>query len=143
MLLSPGTRLTRQKLAEALTEEGFPTKPSTLATKATRGGGPPYELWGKKPIYTWGTSLAWATSRLSPPRTNSSEHCVVHSDPSECSVQKTAASVEDAGKASEAADAANARPPEATVLRPPSGCSSSSLPNRRERRAQTGPRAER
>jgi hypothetical protein len=74
MPLQPDTRLTRQKLAEALTEEGFPTKASTLATKATRGGGPAYELYGKKPIYTWGTSLAWAESRLSPPRTNSSEH---------------------------------------------------------------------
>jgi hypothetical protein len=96
MLLSNDTRLTRQKLAEALTEEGFPTKPSTLATKATRGGGPPYELRGKKPIYTWGTSLAWAKSRLSPLCTNSSEHCVVHADRSECAIQKIAASVEDA-----------------------------------------------
>ena len=91
---------------------GFPTKPSTLATKATRGGGPPYELWGKKPIYTWGTSLAWAKSRLSAPRTNSSEHCLVDADRSERAVQRIAGGVEDDGNASEAADAVlHARPP--------------------------------
>lgn len=72
--LNPETRLTRQKLAEALSEAGYPTKSATLATKATRGGGPPYELYGKRPIYTWGTSLEWAKSRLTPPRRNSSEH---------------------------------------------------------------------
>jgi len=34
--------LTRDRLAEALTEAGYPTKAKTLATKASRGGGPPY-----------------------------------------------------------------------------------------------------
>lgn len=76
MHIDPDTRLTRQQLAEALSEQGFPTKPSTLATKASRGGGPPYKLYGKRPIYTWETSLDWAKSRLSPPRANSSEHGV-------------------------------------------------------------------
>jgi len=96
MPLHPDTRLTRQKLAEALTEEGFPTKPSTLATKATRGGGPAYELYGKKPIYTWGTSLAWARSRLSAPHTNSSEHRLVGADHSKRAVQRIARTVVDA-----------------------------------------------
>ncbi len=63
--LSPNSKLTRVQLAEALTNTGFPTSPATLATKATRGGGPPYQLWGRKPIYTWGPSLEWTERRLS------------------------------------------------------------------------------
>jgi hypothetical protein len=63
--LSPDSKLTRVQLAEALTNAGFPTSPATLATKATRGGGPPYQYWGPKPIYTWAPSLEWAERRLS------------------------------------------------------------------------------
>jgi hypothetical protein len=66
--------LTRAQTASKLTEAGFPVKPGTLATKASRGGGPAYELFGKKPLYRWGTALAWARSRLSAPNRTSSEH---------------------------------------------------------------------
>ena len=38
--------LTRQQTAEALTAFGLPIKATTLATKATRGGGPPYRKFG-------------------------------------------------------------------------------------------------
>lgn len=41
MKLDDDALLTRAAIAEALTNEGFPTRPATLATKATRGGGPP------------------------------------------------------------------------------------------------------
>jgi hypothetical protein len=61
----PETRLTRQQLAEALTTAGFPISPATLATKACRGGGPPFQRWGRYPSYTWGPSLEWARQRLS------------------------------------------------------------------------------
>jgi hypothetical protein len=67
MDLSPDSKLTRRQAAHALTSAGYPTAEPTLATKATRGGGPPYELYGRRPIYTWGPTLAWAESRLSPP----------------------------------------------------------------------------
>jgi hypothetical protein len=67
-------RLTRDALAKALTAKGYPVKPATLATKATRGGGPPYQLFGARPLYKWSTALSWAESRLSEPRSNSSEH---------------------------------------------------------------------
>ena len=66
--------LPRKETAQALTESGYPTAAATLATKATRGGGPPYQLFGRKPLYRWGSSLAWAQSRLSPPRATTSEH---------------------------------------------------------------------
>ena len=70
----PETLLTRDQVAEALTAAGFPVKAKTLATKATRGGGPPYQRFGARPLYRWGESLAWARSRLSPARSNTSEH---------------------------------------------------------------------
>ena len=70
---SPDALLPRKDTAESLTAAGYPVKPATLATKATRGGGPPYQLFGTKPLYRWGDSLAWAESRLSPPRRSTSE----------------------------------------------------------------------
>jgi hypothetical protein len=69
----PETLLTRDQTAAALTAEGFPVKPKTLATKATRGGGPPYRLFGTRPLYRWGDALAWAQSRLSAPCRNTSQ----------------------------------------------------------------------
>ena len=59
--------LTREETAAALTESGFPTSPKTLATKATRGGGPPFHYYGPRVLYRWGDSLSWAKGRLSPP----------------------------------------------------------------------------
>jgi alkylation response protein AidB-like acyl-CoA dehydrogenase len=70
---NPDALLTRDQAAAALTEVGFPTAPATLATKATRGGGPPYRLFGAKPLYRWADALAWARSRLSEPRHSTSE----------------------------------------------------------------------
>jgi hypothetical protein len=65
--------LRRNAIAAALTEAGYPTAPATLATKATRGGGPPFRSWGRWPLYRWGDALAWAQNRLSPARTSTSE----------------------------------------------------------------------
>jgi integrase len=58
----------------------------SLATKASRGGGPPYRLFGARPLYRrglyresggrerrWGHSLNWAQSRLSEPMRSTSE----------------------------------------------------------------------
>jgi len=69
----PEMRLRRRETAEALSEAGYPVSEATLATKATRGGGPPYRLFGRVPLYRWGDALAWAESRLSPPRRSTSE----------------------------------------------------------------------
>jgi hypothetical protein len=70
---NPDTLLTREQTAAALTAAGYPTKPKTLATKASRGGGPPYRSFGPRAIYRWGDSLAWARERLTEPRHNTSE----------------------------------------------------------------------
>jgi hypothetical protein len=61
----PNAILTRDRFAAALNEAGFPITVSTLATKATRGGGPPFQKFGNKPLYQWGPGLAWAKGRLS------------------------------------------------------------------------------
>jgi hypothetical protein len=65
--------LPRVGCAAALTAAGFPTSPKTLATKASRGGGPPFRRWGAKPLYPWGMSLARARDRLGPPIGSTSE----------------------------------------------------------------------
>jgi hypothetical protein len=67
-------RLTREQTAAALTEAGFPIQAGTLATKATRGGGPPYQLFGTRVLYRWADALKWAEGRLSAPRASTSEH---------------------------------------------------------------------
>jgi len=69
----PDARLTRDLTAAALNEAGFPVSPATLATKATRGGGPPFQQFGTRPLYVWRHALAWAQSRLSPVVTSTSE----------------------------------------------------------------------
>jgi hypothetical protein len=57
----------------ALTAAGYPVRAKTLATKATRGGGPRYRLFGSRPLYGWGDALDWARARLSEPVTNTSQ----------------------------------------------------------------------
>jgi len=65
--------LTRVRLAEELNRKGYPISPKTLATKASRGGGPPYVLFGRRPLYRWRDALSWAEGRLTAPRCSSSE----------------------------------------------------------------------
>ena len=69
----PDTLLTREAAAAALTAAGYPVSPKTLATKATRGGGPPFQHFGPRVLYTWSKTLDWAKDRLSPPRRSTSE----------------------------------------------------------------------
>lgn len=70
---SAAALLTREAVAAALTAAGYPISPRTLATKATRGGGPPYSVFSGRALYRWGDTLEWAQSLMSPPRRSSSE----------------------------------------------------------------------
>lgn len=70
---SPDALLTRDATSAALTAAGFPVATKTLATKATRGGGPPYQLFSGRALYRWGPALDWARSCLTPPRCSTSE----------------------------------------------------------------------
>jgi hypothetical protein len=71
--LPPSALLRRRRCAEALTAHGFPVAEKTLATRVSRGGGPPYQKFGRLVLYRWGDALAWAEARLSPPVRSSSE----------------------------------------------------------------------
>jgi alkylation response protein AidB-like acyl-CoA dehydrogenase len=71
---SPDVFLGRAQAAAALTEAGFPVSAATLSTKATRGGGPAYRLFGQKSLYRWGDALAWAQSRCTRPHTAKAEN---------------------------------------------------------------------
>jgi hypothetical protein len=64
---SPDALLTRDQAAAALSESGFPVKPKTLAVRASRGGGPPYQLFGARALYRWRDLQLWAQSRLTVP----------------------------------------------------------------------------
>ena len=69
----PNTLLTRRDAAAALRAAGFPIAEKTLATRATRGGGPPYSLFSGRALYRWGDALDWARSITTPPRRSTSE----------------------------------------------------------------------
>ena len=73
MELRPETRFRRIAAAKALSDYGFPTSAKTLATLASRGGGPIFQSFGRIPLYRWEDLLTWAKSRLSAPRRSTSE----------------------------------------------------------------------
>ena len=54
---TPDTLLRRRDTAKALTDAGFPIAAPTLATKATRGGGPPYRRFGA--VFSIGGATHW------------------------------------------------------------------------------------
>ncbi len=70
---TPDSLLTRDQTAAALTAAGYPIKAKTLATKATRGGGPEYRIFSGRTLYRWGDTLAWAKAVTSAPRRSTSE----------------------------------------------------------------------
>jgi len=48
-------------------------KASTLATKATRSGGPPFAKFGQRVLHRWDDALAWPRERLTPTGCSPSE----------------------------------------------------------------------
>jgi hypothetical protein len=87
----PQTLLTRDAMAQALTEAGFPVSPATLATKASRGGGPPFRKFGPKPLYPWGSALRWAQAKLGPVVSSTSELDTVSAQPPVAAMSGTSA----------------------------------------------------
>jgi hypothetical protein len=69
----PDALLTRDATAVALTASGYPVSPRTLATRASRGGGPPFHHFGPRVLYRWRDALSWAEQRLSPVVRSTSE----------------------------------------------------------------------
>ncbi len=70
---SPDSMLTRDKGAAALFDIGYPVTKATLATLASRGGGPLYQRFGRRVLYRWENLLSWAEGRCSAPRCSTSE----------------------------------------------------------------------
>ena len=64
----PDIRLTRDQLAVALSAAGYPITSATLATRVSRGEGPPHAIWGSRVYYRWGDALEWAKSCYRPPQ---------------------------------------------------------------------------
>jgi hypothetical protein len=74
--------LTRDMTAVALTEAGYPIKSKTLATKASRGGGPPFQRFGSRPLYRWSDTIAWAENQMSEAVTSTSDFDIKTNQPS-------------------------------------------------------------
>jgi hypothetical protein len=63
----PERYYTRPEAAEYLTKvRGLPTTKGTLQKKATTGGGPDYDLYGNKTIYTQPNLDKYADSAIRP-----------------------------------------------------------------------------
>jgi hypothetical protein len=56
--------LSRVDVCVELTKRGYPIKPATLAYKASMGGGPPMQKFGKRVMYDFDATLAWAKSQV-------------------------------------------------------------------------------
>lgn len=69
----PNRRLTRREASDFLKARGFQVEPTTLAKYASVGGGPAYESFGRRPLYTEPALLEWVASRTTGPRRTTSE----------------------------------------------------------------------
>jgi hypothetical protein len=73
MISNNEKRLSRTEAAALLTSRGFRTAKATLDKLAVVGGGPVFEKFGRKPLYTEAGLLAWVASRTTGPRRNTSQ----------------------------------------------------------------------
>jgi hypothetical protein len=70
---NPEVLLTEKQTSDALTELGFPIASATLATRRSRGGGPPFQKFGSRVLYRWRTTRLWGEAKLSRPLSSTSE----------------------------------------------------------------------
>jgi hypothetical protein len=66
-------RLGRKDAAQFLTDRGYKTAPATLAKLACIGGGPPFESFGRRPLYREADLLGWAQGRTTGLRRSTSD----------------------------------------------------------------------
>ena len=66
-------RDTRQAAA-FLTDNGYKTAPATLNKLRCVGGGPEFELFGRRPIYSETSLLEWARARTTSARRSTSDY---------------------------------------------------------------------
>lgn len=72
MIDSERRRDTRQA-AQFLTDLGYRTASATLNKLRCVGGGPEFELWGRRPLYTDMSLLRWAQGRTTSMRRSTSD----------------------------------------------------------------------
>jgi hypothetical protein len=72
-MIEPERRRDTRQAAAFLTEIGFRTAPATLNKLRCIGGGPEFELFGRRPIYSEKSLLEWARARTTPPRRSTSD----------------------------------------------------------------------
>jgi hypothetical protein len=65
MAIDPNRRYRRREAATVCREEGIPVTLSSLATKASSGGGPKFQLFGRVPLYLGSDLIAWIEEKLS------------------------------------------------------------------------------
>lgn len=65
--MDPNALLRRDQLADALTWAGSPTHASTLTMMAARGGGRPFNRFGRAVVYKWSEGLSWARAAAAAP----------------------------------------------------------------------------
>lgn len=63
----------RREAARLLTARGLKTSWTTLQKLATVGGGPEYQIFGNRAVYTEAALDAYVASKLSAPRRSTSE----------------------------------------------------------------------
>src|SRR5215475_3466101 len=66
-------RLDTRQASDFLTERGYKTAPATLNKKRCVGGGPEFELFGRRPLYTETALLEWVQARTPPPLRSTSD----------------------------------------------------------------------
>jgi hypothetical protein len=67
------TRLDTRQASDFLTARGYKTAPATLNKKRCVGGGPEFELFGRRPLYKETALLEWAQARTTPPLRSTSD----------------------------------------------------------------------
>jgi hypothetical protein len=65
--------LTRPEAANYCTEKGLKVSPATLQKMATLGGGPLYQRFGTRAVYTRPNLDAWVAEKLGTPIRSTSE----------------------------------------------------------------------
>ena len=64
---------TRSEAADYITEQGVPCTKGTLQKLASTGGGPAYQLFGNRTLYTTENLDSWIDEKLSAPRRSTSD----------------------------------------------------------------------
>src|SRR5262249_3374913 len=65
-LMKFDTRLDTRQASAFLAERGYKTASATLNKKRCVGGGPEFELFGRRPLYTEKALLEWVQARTTP-----------------------------------------------------------------------------